>query len=359
MYKEQITDKEAISLMITFIMGTSLIIGLGGAAKQDAWIAGLLGIGMALPCFWLYSRLLACFPGRDLFDILELALGKVGGRLVTLLFTWYAFHLGALVLRNFGEFVNTVAMPETPLFVPLLSIGLVSICAARSGVEAQARVSATLLPVVLVVLGTVLLLGIHQMNISNLKPILEEGWGPVFKGAYAAFAFPFAETIVLTGIFSALKTPKSTYKVYFSSLLLSGIIIGLITLRNITILGQFLGNPYFPSYMAVSRISVGNFLQRIEVTVAVVFMLGVFIKSSVCLLVASKGVAKIFNLLDYRSVVIQVGLLMVYLSYFIYDNIMMMKYWAFEVYQYYAFPFQVILPLLLLIVVEFRRRLHI
>jgi spore germination protein KB len=127
-------------------------------------------------------------------------------------------------------------------------------------------------------------------------------------------------------------------------------------MRNITILGNMLGSFYFPAYEAVSRITIGDFIQRIEVTVAMVFVLTVFIKASVCLLVTCKGIAKIFNLKDYRSIVIQTGLLMAFLSYIIYDNIMEMKYWAFKVYPYYAFPMQVILPTVIWIAAEVKSK---
>lgn len=354
MYKEKITDKEAFSLLCIFMLGTSLIIGSGGTAKQDAWLSVLVGAAMAVPLFWLYAKLQSRFLGRDLYEILELGFGKVLGKLIILLYTWYAFHLGALVLRNFGEFINVVAMPETPLFVPLITIGLLSIMASRSGVEALARISAYLLPMVLALIVIVQILALQDIEFSNLKPVLEEGWGRIVKGGFSLFAFPFAETILFSGIFSALKTPKSSHKVYFGALILTSVVLVMVTVRNIGILGTFQGQPYFPSYSAVSRISVGEFLQRIEVVVSFVFTLGVFIKCGVCLVVASKGVARIFNLHDYRSVVIQLGLLMIYLSYFIYDNIMMMKYWAFEIYQYYAFPFQVILPVIILIVAWIR-----
>ena len=113
---------------------------------------------------------------------------------------------------------------------------------------------------------------------------------------------------------------------------------------------------YFPSYAAVSRIKIGDFLQRIEVFVSLEFIFGIFIKSSICLLVACKGIGKMFNLKDYRSIVIQTGLLMIYFSYTIYDNSMEMEYWAFKVYSYYAFPFQVILPIIIWILAELKVR---
>jgi spore germination protein KB len=80
------------------------------------------------------------------------------------------------------------------------------------------------------------------------------------------------------------------------------------------------------------------------------------LKSSVCLFVTCKGIARLFNLQDYRSIVIQTGLLMIYFSYTVYENIMDMTFWAFKVYPYYAFPFQVLIPVLLWLAAEIKAR---
>ncbi|MCX7921970.1 MAG: endospore germination permease [Clostridia bacterium] len=356
MRKEQITDKEAICTLIIFIMGSTLILGVGGEAKNDAWIAGILGIVMAIPIILVYSRILSLFPGKDLYEILSITLGKILGKVIAVLYIWYAFHLGALVIRNFGEFVNIVAMPETPIFVPMICLGLVGIIAVRSGVEVIGRLSAYMLPAILFIIAVVQILVIPRFDPSHIKPILANGLGPVLKGGFSLFSFPFAETVLFIGVFFSLKTKKSSYKVYFFATIFAGAIIVFITLRNIAVLGGLLGNLHFPSHVAVSRISIGEFLQRIEVAVAIVFVFGVFIKSSVCLFVACKGIGRLFNLNDYRTIVIQTGLLMIYFSYTVYDSAMEMRYWAFKVYAYYAFPFQVIIPILLLVAAEIKVR---
>lgn len=354
MRKEKITDKEAICILILFILGSSLIIGGGGEAKNDAWIATIIGIIMVIPMLLVFSRLLLLFPGKDLFDILDITLGKIIGKIVSVLYIWYAFHLGSLVLRNFGEFINTVAMTETPMFVPLLCLGFTSIIAVKLGIEVIGRTCTYFLPVLLFIILLVQLLGIPQFHFNYIKPILGNSFTHILKGGFSTFSFPFAETVLFIGVFSSLKTKKSSLKVYFWGVLISGIITIFITIRNIEVLGNMLGSFYFPSYTAVSRIHLGSFLQRIEVTVSIVFIFGVFLKSSICLLVACKGIEKLFNLKDYRSIVIQTGLLMIYFSYTIYDNIMVMKYWAFKVYPYYAFPFQVILPIIMWISAEIK-----
>lgn len=356
MRNEQITDKEAISLLILFVTGSTLILGIGGDARKDAWLAGIAGIIMAIPMLFVYSRISSLYPGKDLFEILDCSLGKFSGKIITLLYIWYAFHLGALVIRNFGEFVNTVTLPETPMFVSILCLGLVCIAAVRSGIEVMARISAYLIIPMILIIVIVQFLVIPQLNLNYIKPVLGNGLSPVLKGGFSAFSFPFAETVLFISVFFSLKTKKSPYKVYFSGLLIAGTIIIALVTRNIMILGDMIGKLYFPSHVAVSRITVGDFLQRIEVAVVFVFIIGVFIKAGVCMFVVSRGISRLFNLSDYKLIAIQTGLLMTYFAYLVYDNIMEMKFWAFKVYAYYAFPFQVIFPLVIWVAAEIKTR---
>lgn len=356
MQKEQINNKEGICLLALFTMGSTLILGSGGAAKNDAWIAGILGIIMAIPMLIVYIRILAAYPGQSLYDIVEISMGRIAGKIVSIIYVWYSFHLGALVIRNFGEFINTVAMPETPILFTMLCLGIVCILTVNAGVEVLGRVSAFCLPVQIFIIVVVQLLVIPLLNFENIKPILANGLSPVLMGGFSAFSFPYAETSVFMGIFFSLKRKTSIPKVYFSGIFIAAFFIIILTLRNIFVLGNEIERLYFPAHVAVSHVSIGEFIERIEVTVAIVFVFGVFIKTSVCLLSACKGIEKLFKLNNYRSIVIQTGLLMIYFAHILYDNIMEMQLWAFRVYPYYAFPFQVIIPVIILISVEIKKR---
>ena len=353
---EKITDKECICILMLYIMGTTLILGIGGKAKNDAWLAGITGILLSLPMIFIYSRIQAVFPGKDLFEILELIFGRLFGRVISLIYIWYAFHLGALVLRNFGEFVKTVALPETPMFFPMLCMALLCIAIVRLGIEEIGRFSAYMLPVLLIIIIIVQFFALTVFKLENLKPILDGGLKPILESGFSAFAFPFAETVLFLGITFSLKTRKAPYKVFFTSVLFAGFIIVALTIRNIGVLGQMTSMIYFPAHVAVSRINIMDFVQRMELTVVIVFIMGAYVKSTVCLYVASKGIANILKLKDYRSVVMQMGLLMLYLAYILYSNIMQMRYWAINIYQYYAFPMQVILPIIIWIFAEVKRK---
>jgi spore germination protein KB len=229
--------------------------GIAGEAKNDAWISGLLGLAMSVPVILLYSRIVSLFPGKDIFEILGLVLGKVAGSFVSILYIWYALHLGALVIRNFGEFMNVMALPETPILVPMLCIGLVCVCAVSAGVEVMGRLSSYFFPVILVILLLVQILGIPKLELHFLKPMLGSGINTVLQSGFSTFAFPFAETVLFIGVFFSLKSRKSPYKVYLWGTLLAGLIVVIIAIRNITVLGKMHESFYFPSYEVVSRIS--------------------------------------------------------------------------------------------------------
>lgn len=352
-----ITAKQAVYLLILFMIGSNLFMGLAPSAKNDAWLAVLLGTVMAVPVIFIYARLLSLFKGKDLFDILTLVFGNVIGKIAALAYIWYPLHLGALVIRDFGEFSSTVAVPETPMLMPMLFMGFLCIWAVMAGVEVLGRCSKILFPIIAAIIGITTLLVIPYLNFGYLKPVLYNGFSPVFNSAFTVFSFPLAETVLFTVVFSALKTDKSTYRVYFSGLFIFVAIGVFLTLRNIVVLGgDLFGEVYYPLYVEVSRISIGEFIQRIEASVATTFVITAFVKVSVCLYVTCLGVSKLFGLKSYRSIVVQTGILMIFFAYIVHANIMDLTSFAFEIYAYYAFPFQVIIPVILLIAAEIRIR---
>lgn len=352
MQNEFITGKQAICIMMMFVMGSTLILGVGGEAKNDAWLAGIAGLLMSLPMILIYSRIHTLFKDKDLFEIMELSLGKVAGKLITLVYVLYAFHLGALVLRNFGELVNTINMPETPLLVPILCLGAVCIVGVRAGIESIGRFCTVFLPIILAILLIVQLMALHHFEMENLRPILGGGIAPILQGGFSVFAFPFAETVLFLGFLNAVRTDKPYRRLYMVSVWAAGGVIIYLTVRNIAVLGETLAMLYFPSYTAVSRVDVKDYIERIEVTVAIVFVVSAMVKGTVCLFFAGKGLAHLTGIADYRPLIIQLGLLMIYFSYTLYNNTEEMRYWAFKVYTYYAFPFQVILPVIIWIFAE-------
>lgn len=355
MYKQTISGQQGIYLVILFIFGSTLVMGTGGKGKNDTWLSVILAILLSIPVLLMYARILSRYPGRDLDDILEEVFGKIAGRLFGLIFTWFSFHLGALVLRIFSEFMSTVALPETPQIVNIIIFSLICVIGVKSGIETLAKCGGYFIIYAILILIIFAFLTIPNIKPDNLLPIMGNGIKPVLQGAFQSFANPFCQLVVFMMVFDSLGTQSPGYKVYIKALMIGGFFVTLVVVRNIMVLGaSTFQTVYFPSYAAISRINIGNFLQRLEISVAIEFIFCCYIKISICLLAATKGVSKLFGFKDYRFIVTPVGLLMANLAYIVYDSIMEQFEWAEDIWSYYAFPFQVIFPFFIFATVEIK-----
>ncbi|MBK1811470.1 endospore germination permease [Clostridium sp. YIM B02505] len=355
MENEVVCDKLALNTVILFVFGSTMILGAAGEAKNSSWLAIIAATILVIPLLLVYCRILYLFPKKDIFDIFPLLYGKYVGKFLCVIYIWYFFHLGALVIRNFAEFMNTLALPETPMIVTIMCLSLLCIWSSTHGVEVMARTSRILLIICITFVFIIASLVISQMRFHYLKPFFDLELSQFLNGTFSAFSFPFAEVVVFTGVFSCLERRTSSYKVLIKGVVIASAFIVYISMRNIMVLGpSTLKLLYFPSYVAISRIHLGEFIQRVEVSVAIVFVSAIFIKVSICLIATSNGISKLFGLKDYKSLIIQTGLLMSYLAYILYDSTMEMQYWALSVYKYYAFPFQVIIPVVTLILAHFK-----
>ena len=356
MNKEIVSDKQGILLIFLFIIGSSSIFAQGLEAKKDLWLAFILGIFMVLPMVIIYARLHYLFPGKDLFDILEICFGKFIGKVMIILFTWFLYFFTGDIFVNYGQFIRVVSFADTPQIIIIIFLGILCIWGAKEGIEVLGRFSEFFFTIPCISLLIIILLLIPDMNINNLHPVLYEGIKPVLKGAFSIFTFPLVQTVVFTMVFSNFKKKKSPYKVYIIGLLLGVTYLAILSITNILVLGvDTATSMYYPSYSTVSRINIGNLLQRLEVIIAIVFVLGGFIKISLLLLCCCKGITKIFGFKDYRFIIIPISLLVINLSFFQYDSIMYYFEFNRDIWPYYHFPFQVIFPIIVWIAAEIKK----
>lgn len=355
MKNEVISERQGAILIILFIAGSTFLIGSGGQAKQDAWIAIIIAISWASILLLMFSRILSLYPGKDLFDILEILMGKIIGKIISILMIWFAFHLGTLVIRNLSEFTNTLVFPDTPVVLPMIFFAVLLIWALKEGIEVLGRWSEFFIWVFILVFIFISILSISQMDINRLKPILNNGFGPLLKGSLSSFTFPFGETVVFTMVFSNISKAKNYNKIFIAGLWVGGLIIFLTVLRNLLVLGsETVGQVYFPSTMATSLIHMGELLQRLEMETAMILLICTFSKTIICLFAVCNGISKVFGFEDYRFIATPVTLLMLNFSFFIYKSTMEMSSWAFNIWPYYSFVFEVLIPLIIFILAEIR-----
>ncbi|MEJ8554717.1 GerAB/ArcD/ProY family transporter [Tepidibacter sp. Z1-5] len=358
MNKEVVSDKQGISLIVLFIIGSSSVFIMGSEAKQDLWLAIILAIFMALPMALIYSRLHSIFPDKDLYDIIEICFGKFIGKIIIIILTCFLFYWCSDVTNNYGNFIFSVSLKETPMIIPMMFLLILCGWGAKQGIEVLGRWSDFFLIIPVVVLFILAISAISRMNINNIFPIFGSGFSSIFEGALNSLSFPFSQILAFSIVFSCFnKEKQSPYKIYVTGLIVGGIILFLVSLISLLVLGvDSSGRRYYAAYTAVSLINIGTLLNSIEVIISTTFLLGGFIKIGVLLLCVCKGIMKIFNFSDYRFIITPITLLAINLSFFQYENVMHYYEFQTDIWLYFVSPFQVFLPIIIWLIAEIKNK---
>lgn len=358
MDKEIISGKEAVAVFVLFLIGDVLVIGTSHESRQDAWLSVLIALTMFIPLILACSRIVSLYPQKGLYDIVISIFGNFIGKVIILVYVLYAILLGAIVIRIFSEFINIVTMPETPQMV--IQIFLLIFCAwmVKSGIESMGRWSKFVLPIVIITILITTSIALKDMHVSYLKPVGGSGISNIMQGAFTAFSYPLAESVLILPIYGSVKKGENPKRIFFAGTAIGTVLMLMAYFRNILVLGiTSYGMHIFPSYTAISVISMGEFFTRIEVLVGLLFLLGGYVKISVCLFDAAIGMVKIFNLENYKAMAYPAGLLTLTLAIIINKNAAEFFTWE-KIYKFVAIPYQVILPLIILAAAEIKNFLN-
>jgi spore germination protein KB len=345
MEKARISSIQLSLLLIGFLFGSTAILTPAANAKNDAWLAIILGgVGGAL-LMRAYVAIALLNPSKTLVEILWDRFGKIIGNAVAILYIWYFIHLASLVFRNFGEFITTVTFIETPMVVVIGFFAILLVYAINSGVEVIGRSSEAFVPLIPV---TVLIIGLSLITTHDFTaflPILEDGVAPALYAAFVLITFPFGETIVFLMLFPHLNKKGNLKKVSDLSVLFMIVLSLFIFIKDISVLGSDL------MYRAAFTPHLTSILipdLNVEPLIDINLLIGGGTKISVCIYAAVKALSQVLGIGDYRKLTTAITTFCVVLSIWIYENVFEMFSWAEKVWPYYSIPFQMVIPLILL-----------
>ncbi|MEC0346192.1 GerAB/ArcD/ProY family transporter [Peribacillus frigoritolerans] len=361
MEKANISGYQLFVLIFLFEMGSALLVPLAGEAKQAAWLVILIAMIGGFLLFFIYYGLFQYYPDQLLTEFVRSILGNFLGRIVAFLYILYFIYLAARVLRDFGETLLTFAYPHIPLFVANAAFILVVVYTVRKGIEVLTRTGELFFVLENLLLMTFFLLIVASgmIHLNNLKPIIEMSGTEMVKMAFTkTIFFPFGEIISFLMIFPYLNEPKRLKKIGISSIAASGIFLAIIMAVNIAVLGVDLTTrSQYPLLSLIQSIEVAGFLERLDVYFLFLLMIGGFIKISVFTYVAVTGTANVFNVKQPSRLAYPVGFVILLSSIIIASSFTEHIHEGLGAVPIYIhLPFQVIIPLLLLIIAFFKNR---
>ena len=248
-----------IIVMIASFLGVG-IYALINFAKVDAYIgvliAGLLG-GIIL---YLFIKIANYEPDLPLNEKINKLFGNKIGTIINIL----------LILIYFISLISVI-------------YDLTSFISSQFLFEIISRVSFILI-IINIVLYTISLIGtLPSFELSNLKPILENGFSPPLKGSvYVAFMNIFTIVSLLMIPKNSIINNKNYNKVVILSYIIGILFMFFVVFTTIGSLGIELASIYqYPEYVVLKRINLFSFIDRIENIMVIQWIFGLFVVTSI------------------------------------------------------------------------------
>ncbi|MBM4760978.1 GerAB/ArcD/ProY family transporter [Bacillus sp. B15-48] len=318
MEKVKISAYQLFVLILSFQLGSAILVPIAAEAGRDAWLALLIAMCGGIGLFLVHYRLYRFFPELVPAEYMQKLLGKIVGKLVAFLYVLLFVYLAARVLRSFGEMLVTAAYVQTPLTVVNALLIVVIIYALHKGIEVLARTGELFFITLylLAVVGFILIIASGLIEIQELKPVLEEGIGRVFRVVVTETLYvPFGEIAVFSTLLPYLKEAKKAKRAGIIALVLTGINLALVMAINISVLGlDTTKRSQFPLLTTIQSIQLADFIERLDVFFMFTIVIGIFFKISVFLYAAVMGTSIIFKIKNASQLVYPFGIITLFIS---------------------------------------------
>lgn len=353
MQTQSISAKQGIMVMVLFLLGTTFLMVMGLDAGKDLWLSYLIAFAVSMALMFVCARILSYIPGQDIYGIMDALLGKGWTRVILVFMAVFLFQFASYVMRNFAQFIDVAGLPDVTPIVPFISIGFVAVLAVYAGIENLGRWSELLLPLLALFIIVSALLLTRRMDLDHLRPVLENGWAPVGKGAWAVISFPFAQAVAVLFVLPPFQDKKTPFKVFPLGLLFGAALVFISSMQDVLVLGvEAARRLHYPSYSTLSIIRIGEFIQRLEIVAATIFTLAVFVKLSVLIMAACKAIAHILGLDDHRFLAFPVALLAINYGTNAFGDSLQFTSFTYVVWPYYSSIFQILIPVLIFLLLE-------
>lgn len=234
-------------------------------ANQDVWASLLLAFVYILvlnaPLLFLMNK----YRGVKAGQAVELTMGKFFGKLVLIpLIAFFIYCYTACMLIT-AIFIELYLFPSTPTWALLFFMVLPVIYATYKGAGTIARLANFLVPIALSVVVFFFILGLANIDVTILEPILADStFIELNTGAFLTAA-RYSEILIFFVFSFFLAKKHSINKTYASALVTFGISFLMILLPTILVLGtdyaKMAWNPY---YTFTRQLEAFGFLERMH-----------------------------------------------------------------------------------------------
>lgn len=343
------------SIIISAIIGAgilSLSRVVSEVSGRDGWISVIIGGLFAILNTYIVIKLAKRYPNETIIEYSNKIVGKYLSKVIGILFLLFYIGSSSIILRMLAEILITWFLRYTPRTIISLLIVLLCVYGSRKGIKVLGRVSYILVFLLFPLIILLIVPFFVESSIMNIRPVGREGIN-IIKGVLPSiFSYSGFELILL--YFPFLTNKKKIVK--------AGIypVIGITILYSTIVFLQFITFPqvtikkmWMPSIQYIASLKV-PFFERIDLLFINTWLIAIF--TTIFTQYYSIGVVikDLFNLKSRKNVPIIVAPIVFFIS-IIPNNIVETNKYG-EIISYASILLAIILPTLLLIISNFKKR---
>lgn len=326
-------------------------------AKQDGWISMLLSMAFSFIPLLIYYLLLNHDSKLNIVGLCHKYLGFLGKIIVIMLSIFILFE-ASIVLWNMVNFISSQYLYQTPLLVIIIlfMISILYLCSKGLTTIGKSGIIMFIIEMILFFLAFFSLAS--KIKINELFPIFEFGAIPIIHAGSISISCNVLPLFVLLiipkdNIENNKKMVASFLKIY----ILVFITLFLVIFTVVAIFGIKLSTLYqYPEFHILKTINIGNFFQRVETLLSVQWIFDSVMAISLYMYFIKSSIVQTFKLKANDFIILLViSILLVIITNNIFPNNTVADNFYMNVLPILNGIFFLVIPLLILIVVKFRK----
>lgn len=301
-------------------------------AKVDSYLSVLFSYGIGFSILLLFLYIFNYKKDMNIVEKINFLFGKYIGTVLNYVINILILMIGVVLIYNISNFAISQFLSETPLPLFMIILGILLIYNVSLGINNISKVSIIFFGIIFL-LTTISTLGIlPHFDTSNLKPFLENGiQSPMKGGMILSFINVVPIFTLLIVEKNKISESKKLNKRIFFFFTIAFLFAFLAVLLTVGTLGIYLSQFYqYPEYTVLKKISLFNFIDRIENFIYIKWILSSFICLSLIVYYISHSICKSCQ----KAIPTMVVGIMIFLSLSIFKNNTLFYFFGFTIFPY-------------------------
>lgn len=304
-----ITTFQCIAIVINSTIGIS-VLALPRVASEKvgsgAVVVTCIAMIIVITSVFLIAKLTKKYPRESIIQYGEKLISKPLGKVIGFSLIIYFLILTGLVMREFGEVMNTTLLQETPMSATILSMLILVAVATRNNHTTIAYLHTFYLMFIVIPILLMVIFALKDIDLRYLKPLLGNDTSLIdfLSGGLSVVGLPFIHIgmFIILVIAPYMVEPNKIMKGSMWGIGISAIILLLATGVTMAVFGQEEIKKSLWPMLVLTRMTElpVDMLERLDILFLVVWIVSAFTTILSGYLIVIELSSRLFNLSSHR-----------------------------------------------------------